>query len=695
MSSNVRQKLSAAVLCTRPLHLKYSRILGRNLKVHASLSKSPHSYTGIQCSSQRAITCQTSLRALSRKLPIRAYQTILQVKAVPATPLCRTHPSVGGLSYSRSGIFGTRLSGLLGLNGRRNIKAFSTIPQPNNSNHASEKHVQDEQNLAKSGDSSYLKTDTPGAPPVPHHSNRNLRDRLPDISHIQRPSREELLAAATGFWSRLKVKFKWFSIRSARPFNADEIGAFFSWFLLGHVLWIILGTTTFFSLAIFAVNTVFAQETLARWVGNYLTKSSGIKVVFESAIVPKWGDGVITFKNVFVSRRPGQGTGRVSKGSPSTEAAAAVAMARVDKLKESGASLPVGIIGDEEEEDTNYTQFDLSLDTVNVTLSFTKWFNSKGLLRDVEIKGVRGVIDRTSVHYGEEYVDPRTYKHEHNPGDFEINSFKMEDLLVTLHQPHNFRPFSISIFSCDLPQLRRQWLFYDFLSAHNMSGSFDESLFTIHPRQMHGHVGSQFTSGVESNSQGSPWKKQSRLRIDTLNIDHLNRGVEGPFSWIREGNVDIVADIMLPADNDESIAKVMSDFYDRMEATVTSSGYVQGKRTIEGESSIVNNDDLHTEAEVANSIKSDDDRRFVVMDLRVHLNDIRAGVPLFTKDLSYVNNALVRPIVAYMNSRHTFIPINCRVVKRASEFDGSWTLYDSGLLEDLSAEVQHTYHFLG
>lgn len=90
-------------------------------------------------------------------------------------------------------------------------------------------------------------------------ASKHLIDRLPNIPHMHRPSKEELLAAATGFWSRLKIRFKWFSIRSVRPFNADEIGAFFSWVLLGHVLWVILGTTTFFSLAIFAVNTVFAQ----------------------------------------------------------------------------------------------------------------------------------------------------------------------------------------------------------------------------------------------------------------------------------------------------------------------------------------------------------------------------------------------------------------------------------------------------
>ncbi|MCJ1431792.1 Mitochondrial distribution and morphology protein 31, mitochondrial precursor [Xylographa pallens] len=518
---------------------------------------------------------------------------------------------------------------------------------------------------------------TKSATPVP---NKHLIDRLPSIPHIHRPSKEELLAAATGFWSRLKVRFKWFSIRSVRPFNADEIGAFFSWILVGHVLWIILGTTTFFSLAIFAVNTVFAQETLARWIGNYLTKSSGIKVVFESAIVPKWGDGVITFTNVFVSRRPGQGAGKVSKGSPETAAAAAAATVVAEQTNLGASAATV------EEDDGNYTQFDLSLETVNVTLSFTKWFNSKGLLRDVEVKGVRGVIDRTNVNYTGEYVDPRSYKHEHNPGDFEIDSFKMEDLLVTLHQPSGFRPFSISIFSCDLPQLRRQWLFYDFLSANMMSGSFDNSLFTIHPRQMHGHTGSQLLQ-EDAEGAASPWKKHSRLRIDGLNIDHLNRGAHGPFSWIHQGNVDIVADIMFPADNHESIAKVMTDFYERMEATVTSRQQI---RTADGSDVIINNDveePVRENTPVRIPGGNEEDKRFLVMDLRVHLNDVRAAVPLFTRDISYVNNALIRPIVAYINSRSTFIPINCRVVKRASEFDGSWTFYDSGLMDDLSAEA--------
>ncbi|KAA8652274.1 mitochondrial distribution and morphology protein [Aspergillus tanneri] len=494
------------------------------------------------------------------------------------------------------------------------------------------------------------------------------------MSQLHRPTKEELLAAANGFWSRLKVRFKWFSIRSVRPFNLEEITALFSWVLLGHVVWIVLGTTTFFSLLIIAINTVLAQETLARWIGNYLTRSSGVKVVFESAIVPRWRDGVITFKNVFVSRRPGQGAGHVSKGSSKTAAAVAAAAA-LNEQATSDPSDPSDQCLFPENEDTNYTQFDLSIEMVNVTLSFTKWINGKGLLRDVEVKGIRGVFDRRYVHWSNDDLDPKSYRHEHSPGDFEIDSFKMSDVLVSVYQPDNFRPFSVSIFSCDLPQLRKQWLFYDFMSANMMTGSFDNSLFTIHPRQTHSFTGPHL-GNEEDDGKRDPWKKHSRIRIDGLNVDHLNRGVQGPFSWIHEGTVDIVADIMFPAENDESLTKVMVDLYDRLEATVTSNQYLE---------------EVSHYSDQAGETGVSDDRRFLITDLRLHLNNVRAVVPLFTRDLSYINNALIRPIVAYINSRRTFIPVHCRLVKRVGDFDGSWTIFDSGLMDDLSAAVYDAF----
>lgn len=38
----------------------------------------------------------------------------------------------------------------------------------------------------------------------------------------------------------------------------------------------------------------------------------------------------------------------------------------------------------------------------------------------------------------------------------------------------------------------------------------------------------------------------------------------------------------------------------------------------------------------------------VVIDIDLRFRDLKAAVPLFTRDLSYVNQALVRPIVAFI-----------------------------------------------
>ncbi|KAK5680679.1 Mitochondrial distribution and morphology protein 31, mitochondrial precursor [Elasticomyces elasticus] len=566
----------------------------------------------------------------------------------------------------------------------------------------------------------------------PKTTTETIRERLPHLPH--RPTKDELLSAATGILHRAQIRFKYLTIRSARPFNSDEIFAFASWIFYAHIFWLAVFTTSFLSLAIYAINTVFAQETLAGWVGEYLTRSSGVRIVFESAIVPAWRDGVITFSNVFVSRRPGgRVAGReraVSKGS-STAAAAQAALAERAALMSSG--------GDEEDEG-NYTQFDATISQIHVTLSFTKWFNGRGLLDSVSISGVRGVVDRTNIRPipVDQQRDPKSYRHEHKLGDFEIGSFRMEDVLLTVYQPRNFRPFTVSVFNCELPRLRKQWLFYDFLSANNMSGSFDDSLFTIHPRQIHSTTltndlhHSDSADGVNLGQQ--QWKKHSRMRIDGLSIDHLNRGVEGPFGWIQEGNVDIVADVSIPFDEEGGgIAKVVKGVYDQLETAVVSAsqqvsgvaldaGVVVGAKEKEREGVIRHHDDISeedtpmaTESEEPRRQQGSTDEPLLILDLSLHLNSPRAALPaLFPKDLSYVNAALIRPIVAYINSRpitsytphhhpspnHSLapknsqsfsIPIQCRIVKGVSEFDGSWTVFDSGLMGDLSREVYEAF----
>lgn len=62
------------------------------------------------------------------------------------------------------------------------------------------------------------------------------------VPNIHRPTRDDMLNAASGFWERTRIRFRWFTIKSFRKFNADDISAFITWFLMSQTLWILVGT---------------------------------------------------------------------------------------------------------------------------------------------------------------------------------------------------------------------------------------------------------------------------------------------------------------------------------------------------------------------------------------------------------------------------------------------------------------------
>lgn len=51
-----------------------------------------------------------------------------------------------------------------------------------------------------------------------------------------------LLSATSSFFERLRIRFKWFTIRGFRRFRADDWSAFVSWILGGVGIWIVVGT---------------------------------------------------------------------------------------------------------------------------------------------------------------------------------------------------------------------------------------------------------------------------------------------------------------------------------------------------------------------------------------------------------------------------------------------------------------------
>ncbi len=96
------------------------------------------------------------------------------------------------------------------------------------------------------------------------------------------------------------------------------------------------------------------------------------------------------------------------------------------------------------------------------------------------------------MHWDPEHpLDPASFRHIDQPGDFELESLQLEDVLITIHQPDEFRPYTASIFRADIRTFRKQWMFYDFLSAENVVGQFDNCLFSLHKPQSIGRTTDQ------------------------------------------------------------------------------------------------------------------------------------------------------------------------------------------------------------
>lgn len=111
--------------------------------------------------------------------------------------------------------------------------------------------------------------------------------------------------------------------------------------------------------------------------------------------MPRWGASTITFRNVYISRRaeslsqPDNAT-PTAPGATRTKAATAKPPSPTPFL--SSELTPATYMAPRAAETDNYTMFDVNVDEVEVALSFMRWLDGKGLVKDAKVKGVRGVI---------------------------------------------------------------------------------------------------------------------------------------------------------------------------------------------------------------------------------------------------------------------------------------------------------------
>lgn len=113
---------------------------------------------------------------------------------------------------------------------------------------------------------------------------------------------------------------------------------------------------------------------------------------------------------------------------------------------------------------------------------------------------------------------------------------------------------------------------------------------------------------------------------------------DGPISWITSGKFDFVLDIKLPRarNQDFDINAIVSEIAANI-STVTTKDRIPGQRVL---------------AKPALTPPSDgtgeDPTSQVSVDVDLRFRDVRAAVPLFANELSSVNSALIRPIVAFL-----------------------------------------------
>jgi mitochondrial distribution and morphology protein 31 len=141
---------------------------------------------------------------------------------------------------------------------------------------------------------------------------------------------------------------------------------------------------------------------------------------------------------------------------------------------------------------------------------------------------------------------------------------------------------------------------------------------------------------------------QSRIRIDGVNIDHLQSvtTLEGPISWITSGKLDAVLDIKFPRDPHDDLALnvILGEIADAITAAASSS--VADR--IPGQRELAKPPLTAPPSGDVEDIKGNVDQLMVIIDIDLRFRDLKAAVPIFTRDLSYVNMALIRPIVYFM-----------------------------------------------
>ncbi|CAK7902656.1 mitochondrial distribution and morphology protein 31 [[Candida] anglica] len=546
-----------------------------------------------------------------------------------------------------------------------------------------------------------------------------------------------LLAQTSNGLSRLLIHIKWPLTRNNRPFSADDFSAFASWVVMGNLLWIILGTTTFVLFGMYLVDMVknvwelFQKDNqnsetkteniddsfLGRITGSILSNGLGLKVEFQNgSVLPELHDGMLRFRNINVS------------------------------------TIETSNDGEEEDETSRVLSMKANIDQMDVSLSFGKWYEGKGLIEDLELYGMNcKVYKQSSKVDGEEVpmtnnlvssssvwnfgrynesanfhisddldqetqllkdeTKPPVHRKFHIDPDYTLNHFKIHDSFIEIFDTEPKKsPLRVTIFNCDLPGLRGNRLLIDFFNANNVTGAINDSMFTIHKHQK------LYNNSPEEEDTSD---KMVRFKLDGIDLGSISRtNPSSKFNWIVNGRAQIIADIVLPQDKMEpnfnfgneykKFTNMFSEAINEL-TTITTSHSDNTDHGIGSEPSHIDENivdkkllksalaALYDTFQPEREEGVDSISEYVVVNFKIKLYDLKASLPqqlpcASTTSSPFISLHNLRTLIAFVN--HYFdsenkppITIKTTVIEKLSELSHASNLSETKILDLIFSDI--------
>lgn len=475
---------------------------------------------------------------------------------------------------------------------------------------------------------------------------------------------------------------------------------------MGNVLWIFLGTTTFGLVTMYSIDTFDRFWNAVRGIessddnddsdsrksrdnsflgfiaGSILSQGLGLKFVFEKGnAVPEFSEGMLKFKNLKV----------YSNKSASPEISYAA-----------------------------------SVQELNLSLSFKKWYSGNGLIEDMEIIGMDAKIFRNAENPSEcttqtnaqipfssmalsfSKYNERAYNDVDEHGAELLENLERADKLSFLESTYEFShvkildsvfefyegkgdvPLKISVFSCDLPRLRGSRILVDFFNASNVAGAINDAMFTIHKHQV-------FLKN----------ENVVRFKLDGIDMGALSRAnPQLKFNWIANGKAEVIANIRLPSmdgEKEENVSnssplgglfkKLLNELRD-----LTSPKEHSGTEH-ESENSLVKSAVsaiYETFADNKDATPTTNEAEYVIVNVKVKFTDLKAKVPA---DLPMASSSAVpfvtlqdlRSLISYVNeidsSSENPIVINTTVIEKLTDLYNLDNISQTRLLDVIVSDI--------